>query len=123
MQQPHYPLHPQIQGENFHLVGQSMTLDPISPIPPPPPPPSAYATGRSQGVKQCTSTKETRNIDIEQGDNSEANMVAKKRYWTHEEEERLVILVFSFLYFDFCMSLFRIINALFIFAFILLIVG
>jgi hypothetical protein len=87
LQQPHYPPQPQLQGENFHLVGQAMSFNPISP----PPPPSAYGTSTSQAVKQGTSTKETVNIDIDEEDNSEANRPAKKRYWSHEEEERLVI--------------------------------
>ena len=40
------------------------------------------------------------NIDIEEGENIEANMAVKKRYWTHEEEERLVII------YQFCNLLF-----------------
>ncbi|XP_066350812.1 glutathione S-transferase T2-like [Miscanthus floridulus] len=87
LQQPQYPPQPHMQGENFHLVGQAMSFNPISP--PPPPPPSAYGTETSQAMKQGHSTKETVNIDIEEGDNSEANIVVKKRYWSHEEEERL----------------------------------
>lgn len=67
--------------------GQTMSFNPISS----PPPPSAYGTVTSQAVKQGTSAKETVNIDIEEGENSEANRAVKKRYWTHEEEERLVI--------------------------------
>lgn len=78
LQRPQYPLQPQVQGENFHFVGQTMGFNPISP-PPPPPPPSAYGAARSQVV----------NIDIDEEDNSRPAI--RKRYWTHEEEERLVI--------------------------------
>ena len=31
------------------------------------------------------------NIVIDEDENNDANREAKKRYWTHEEEERLVI--------------------------------
>ena len=82
LQQPHYPQQPQIQRENFHLAGQPMGFNPISP------PPSAC--GALQAVKQGISTKETVNIDIDEDDNNEANRQVKKRYWSHEEEERLV---------------------------------
>jgi len=76
-----------MQGENFHFVGQTMSFNPISP----PAPPSAHGTVTSQTVKRGTSAKETVNIDIEEGENSEANRAVKKRYWTHDEETRLVI--------------------------------
>jgi hypothetical protein len=57
----------------------------------PPPPPSAYGTATPQAVKQGTSTNETVNIYIDEVDNNEANRPGKKRYWTYEDEERLVI--------------------------------
>jgi hypothetical protein len=88
-----------MHGENFHLVGHAMSFNPISP-PAPPPPPGGYRTGSSHVVNQSTSMKETMNIDIEEGENIEANMAVKKRYWTHEEEERLVII------YQFCNLLF-----------------
>ena len=62
----------------------------FNPITPPPPPSSAYGTATSQAVKEGTSTNETVNIDIDEDDNNEANRPVKKRYWSHEEEERLV---------------------------------
>ena len=86
LQQPHYLPHPHMPGENFHFVGQTMNVNPISP----PPPPSAYGTLTPQAVKQGTSTNKMVTIDIEEGENSEANRVIKKRYWTHDEETRLV---------------------------------
>ncbi|CAD6338251.1 unnamed protein product [Miscanthus lutarioriparius] len=52
-------------------------------------PPSAYGTATSQAVKEGTSTNEMVNIDIDEDDNNEANRPVKKRYWSHEEEERL----------------------------------
>jgi len=79
-------------GENFHFVGQTINVNPISP----PPPPSAYGTLTPQAVKQGTSTNETVTIDIEEGENSEANRAVKKRYWTHDEETRLVTDQFLF---------------------------
>jgi hypothetical protein len=92
-----------MQGENFHFVGQTMGFNPISP---PPAPPSAYGPVPSQTVKQGTLAKETVNIDIEEGENCEANRVVKKRYWTPEEEERLVItyqFAFYFLFVGQCL--------------------
>ncbi|KAF0924323.1 hypothetical protein E2562_010018 [Oryza meyeriana var. granulata] len=62
-----------------------MSFNPISP----PPPPSAYGTGTPQAVNQGTSTNNTVNIDIDEDDNNGANRPVKKRYWSHEEEERL----------------------------------
>ena len=90
-----------MQGENFHFVGQTMSFNPISP----PAPPSAHGTVTSQTVKRGTSAKETVNIDIEEGENSEANRAVKKRYWTHDEETRLVITD-QFFYFCFCRPVF-----------------
>jgi hypothetical protein len=71
-----------------------MSFNPISQSPPP----SAYGT--PQSVKQGTSTKETVNIDMDEDDNNGANRPIKKRYWSHEEEERLVIsfLIFHFVF-------------------------
>ena len=91
-------------GENFHFVGQTMNVNPISP----PPPPSAYGTLTPQAVKQGTSTNETVTIDIEEGENSEANRTVKKRYWTHDEETRLVITdqFFIFLFVGQCFLFF-----------------
>lgn len=71
-----------MQGENFHLVGQAMRFNPISP-------PSAYGTGTSKA--QGYSMNDPVNLDIGKEDDSEANRAVKKRYWTNEEEERLVI--------------------------------
>jgi len=71
-----------------------MSFNPISP----PAPPSAHGTVTSQTVKRGTSAKETVNIDIEEGENSEANRAVKKRYWTHDEETRLVITDQFFLF-------------------------
>jgi hypothetical protein len=68
-----HPPQPQLHGENFHYVGQSMSFNPMSP-----PSPSVYGTPSPES------------------ENMEANRAAKvnnKRYWTHEEEERLVISV------------------------------
>jgi hypothetical protein len=99
LQRPHYPQQPQLQGENFHLIGQPMSFNPISQSPPP----SAYGT--PQPVKQGTSTKEMVNIDIDEDDNNGANRPVKKRYWSHEEEKRPVIsfLIFHFVHsFLFC---------------------
>jgi hypothetical protein len=87
--QQNYLPQPQQQGENFHLVGQSMSFNPMSP-----PPPSAYGTPTPQAKKQGTSTNNTVNILIDEDENNDADRAAKcnhKRYWTHEEEERLVI--------------------------------
>jgi len=83
MEQPHYPQQPQVQGENFHLVGQPMSFNPVSQSPPPP--------------QHVNSTKPV-SIDIDEDDNNGANRPVQKRYWSHEEEERLVI---SFLIFHF----------------------
>ncbi|KAF0887575.1 hypothetical protein E2562_002294 [Oryza meyeriana var. granulata] len=73
---------PQIHGS----IHQTMSFNPISP----PPLPSAYGTGTPQVVNQGTSTNNTVNIDIDEDDNNGANRPAKKRYWNHEEVERLV---------------------------------
>jgi hypothetical protein len=71
MNQPHYPPQPQVQGEKFHLVG-------------------TYGTPSPQATKQGTSTNKTVNIVIDDDENNDANKKVQKRYWTHEEEERLV---------------------------------
>jgi hypothetical protein len=83
------------QGENFHLVGQNLSFNPM-PSPPP----------------QQT-TKNIVNIDIDEPKHSGANRGAKKgqertlRYWSHEEEERLVLTVCYFCrsFFGFCICL------------------
>ena len=84
MQQPHYPPQPQVHGENFHLVGQTMSFNSISQSPS-----SAYRRATPEAAKQGTSTYDPVNIDTDLVDNNEANRTAKKRYWTAEEEERL----------------------------------
>jgi hypothetical protein len=82
MNQPHYPPQPQVQGEKFHLVGTYGT--------PSPPAGSTYGTPSPQATKQGTSTNKTVNIVIDDDENNDANKKVQKRYWTHEEEERLV---------------------------------
>jgi hypothetical protein len=82
MNQPHYPPQPQVQGENFHLIGTYGT--------PSPPAGSTYGTPSPQATKQGTSTNKTVNIVIDDDENNDANKKVQKRYWTHEEEERLV---------------------------------
>jgi hypothetical protein len=81
--QQNYQPQPQQQGENFHLVGQSMSFNPMSP-----PAPQAQKDGTANNVV---------NIDNDEAENSDANRAAKMnrciRYWTHEEEERLVLTV------------------------------
>jgi hypothetical protein len=95
IQQSHYPPQPQVNGENFHLVGHTMPFNPISPLAPTPsaygpaPTPSAYGPAPPQTKKQRTSNN-TVNIEIDENDNNDENRTAKKRYWTPEEEERLV---------------------------------
>jgi hypothetical protein len=72
VQQNYQPM-PQQQGENFHLVGQNLSFNPMST-----PPPQANPIV---------------NIEEDEDENSGANVAGKvnqKRYWTHEEEERLV---------------------------------
>jgi hypothetical protein len=71
MEQPHYPPQP--------LVGQNMAFNPISP-----PPASAYRTPSPQATNKTVH-------NVIDDDNNDANKtVFVKRYWTHEEEERLV---------------------------------
>jgi hypothetical protein len=62
-----------------------MSFNPISQSPS-----SAYGTATPEAAKQGTSTNKSVNIDADEVDNNEANRPAKKRYWTPEEEERLV---------------------------------
>jgi len=79
---------PQVQGENLHLVGQVMTFNPMSS----PPPVNAYGTGVSQPVKQGSSTNNNAvHIDIDSEDTIEPKRGGTKRFWTLEEETRLVI--------------------------------
>jgi hypothetical protein len=82
-----------------------MNFNPISP-------PCAYGTGTPQAMKQGTSTNEMVNIDIDEDDNNGANRPVKERYWSHEEEERLVI-TYQFSYFVFCKAVFGTILDLF----------
>jgi hypothetical protein len=86
MNQPQYPPQPQVQGENFHLVGNNMAFNPISS----PPAASTYGTPSPQATKQGTSTNKTVNIVIDDDENNDAIKKVQKRYWTHEEEEQLV---------------------------------
>lgn len=67
---------PQSQEDNFHLIGQNMTFNPISP----PDPASSYGTPSPQSTEQAVE------------ENTAANKTVKQRnlrYWTHDEEERL----------------------------------
>jgi hypothetical protein len=110
IQQPHYPQQPQVQGENFHLVGQPTSFNPISQSPP-----SAYGT-----PQHVNSTKEP--IVVDEDDNNGANRPVQKRYWSHEEKERLVIsfLIFHFVHsflFCVCRPVFGTILDLFIFSY------
>lgn len=89
LNQQNYPQQRQGQEENFHLVGQNIFFNPISP------PTSAYGTPSPQATRQGTSTN---NIVIDDDEDNATNKavnnpmktVPLKRYWTHEEEERLV---------------------------------
>ena len=77
----------QQQSANFHLVGQTMNFNPISP-----PPSRAYGTPPPQVMQQGNSTNNIVDIDVGEDENNDASSAAKKRnmrYWTHEEEERL----------------------------------
>jgi hypothetical protein len=62
-----------VQGENFHLVGQTMSFNLISQSPS-----SAYGTATPEAAKQGTSTNEPVNIDANQVDNNEANRQRRK---------------------------------------------
>lgn len=73
------PSHP--FGENFHFVGLTQNLNTS-----PPPPPSAKRTKKPSRLG-----KETTDIDADGDTASEETKTVKKRYWTHEEEVRLVI--------------------------------
>ena len=72
-----FPPRPHL-GENFHFIGHSNNQSPPSPAPPP------YTTGTP-----------TENDSIELDDGGGAGGVAsrqvKKRFWTHDEEVKLVI--------------------------------
>ena len=101
----------QVQGENFHLVGHTMTFNPMSP----PPPPNAYGTGTSQPVKQGSSINNTVHIDIDKEETNEAKRGGKKRFWTHDEETRLVITDhFFFLFVGQCLVQYLICSSFFI---------
>ena len=71
--QQNYP--PQSQGENFHLIGQNVSFNPISPHPA-----SSFGTPSPQGTEQ-----------VMEQETSTKKMVKQRnlRYWSHEEEERL----------------------------------
>lgn len=71
LQQPNFPPS-QPFGENFYFVGASNNFSPPSPAPTP------YANERAS-------------IDLDEDDGVEASRSVKKRYWSHEEEVRLVI--------------------------------
>jgi hypothetical protein len=79
------PPQPQQHSENFHLVGQSIFVNPMCS-----PSPSVYGTPTPEATNKGTSA------NIDESANLDTNRAAKmnnKRYWTHEEEERLVINV------------------------------
>jgi len=60
-------------GENSHFVGATNNFQPPSPAPAAP-----YANERAS-------------IDLDEDDGVEASKSVKKRYWSHDEEVRLVI--------------------------------
>jgi hypothetical protein len=70
---------PEPYGENSHFVGFTHNLRPPSPAPQP----------KDKGTR----TK-TVNINIDDDEGVEANKSVKKRFWTPDEEVRLVILSF-----------------------------
>ena len=74
LQQPHFSLPPQL-CENFHFVGLSNNPHPPSPAPPP------HGT---------TIQTEKNSIEIDDDSGVAASRPVKKRYWTHDEEVRLV---------------------------------
>ena len=71
LQQPYFPPL-QHFGENSHYVGATNNLHPPSPAPEP------HPNGRAS-------------IDLDEEDGVEASRSVKKRYWSHDEEVRLVI--------------------------------
>jgi hypothetical protein len=75
-----HPPQPQAHCENFHLVGQSMSVNPMCS-------PSPNVHGTPTPVAS-TNIEESANLDT-----NRAAKMNNKRYWTHEEEERLVITV------------------------------
>jgi hypothetical protein len=76
MAMPSHPL-----GQNFHIVGLAQNFNTS-----PPPPPSVTRTPKPSRLD-----KETIDIDDDGHTGSEETRTVKKRYWTHEEEVRLVI--------------------------------
>lgn len=66
-------------GENFHFVGFTQNFNPTSP---PPQPPCFKQSGPKEKVTE----------DVVGDEGVEASMAVKKRYWTHDEEVRLVII-------------------------------
>jgi hypothetical protein len=80
--QQNYQSLPQQQGESFHLVGQSMSFNPMSP-----PAPQATKEGTANNIV---------NIDGEEPENNDANKSRRQiRFWTHEEEERPIFCSIS----------------------------
>ena len=88
IRQPNYS--PQSQGENFHLIGQNMAFNPMSP----PHPASTYGTPSPGSTEQAVEENTSANKSTEQAmeESTAANKTVKQRnlrYWTHDEEERL----------------------------------
>ncbi|AQK40673.1 hypothetical protein ZEAMMB73_Zm00001d024110 [Zea mays] len=78
--QSYMPISSQPLGENFHFVGLTQNFNTSLP-----PPPSAKRTQKPSKL-----AKETIQIDGDGDAATEESKVVKKRYWTHDEEVRLV---------------------------------
>jgi hypothetical protein len=78
---PYMPMSSQPLGENFQFVGLTQNFD-TSPLPAP----SAKRTPKPPRL-----AKETIEIDGDGDAATEETKAVKKRYWTHDEEVRLVI--------------------------------
>ena len=85
--QPYMPMPSQPLGENFHFVGLTQNFNTS---PPPPPPPNAKRTQKPSRL-----AKGTIQIDGDGDATTEESKAVKKRYWTHDEEVRLVINLFK----------------------------
>jgi hypothetical protein len=83
--QSYMPISSQPLGENFHFVGLTQNFNTSLP-----PPPSAKRTQKPSKL-----AKETIQIDGDGDAATEESKVVKKRYWTHDEEVRLVINLFK----------------------------